>query len=114
MPFHCQFCRKESHYASWCLDLNTFASCHSPLDANLAKDFQNQCHILNSSPDWFVDIRESAHMTSTSSTLDSATPNLGADIVVFGHGDSASISHIGKSCIIPHILLLDIVVPKHT
>ncbi|GKB35432.1 retrovirus-related pol polyprotein from transposon TNT 1-94 [Tanacetum coccineum] len=112
-PPHCQLCRKDGHYANRCPDLHTFARHPSSLDANLAEAFQAQCN--TSAPDWFVDTGASAHMTSDSAHLDAAASYSGNESVIFGNGNSASISHIGRSYISPNISLLDVlVVPKLT
>ncbi|GJY47625.1 hypothetical protein Tco_0436688 [Tanacetum coccineum] len=67
----------EGHYANECPDLNSFAQ-HSPpaLDANLAHAFHAQCNVVNDSPDWYVDFGASAHMTSSSAHMDSASTYL--------------------------------------
>ncbi|GJZ69162.1 putative RNA-directed DNA polymerase, partial [Tanacetum coccineum] len=103
-PPHCQLCRKDGHYANRCPNLHTFARHPSNLDANLAEAFQAQCN--TSAPDWFVDTGASAHMTSDSAHLDAAASYSGNESVIFGNGDSASISHIGRSYISPNISLL--------
>lgn len=109
----CQLCRKEGHYASQCPDLQTFARGPSSIDANLADAFHAQCS--TSAPDWYVDTGASAHMTPTSANLDAASSYSGNDFVLFGNGNDASISHIGRSHISPNISLLDVlVVPKLT
>lgn len=82
---------------------------------NLAQAFQAQCHVTNNSPDWFVYSGASTHMASSLATLDSASTYAGSDHVVFGNGNTSSISHIGNSSISKDLKLSDaIVVPNFT
>ncbi|GKE03216.1 putative RNA-directed DNA polymerase, partial [Tanacetum coccineum] len=81
----CQLCGKESHYATKCPDLNTFASRPAAIDANLAHAFQAQCNVAPESPDWFVDSGASSHMTSTTSNLDSASTYVGNEFIIFAN-----------------------------
>ncbi|GJR41372.1 retrovirus-related pol polyprotein from transposon RE1 [Tanacetum coccineum] len=109
----CQLCGKEGHYATKCPDLNTFASRPAAIDANLAHAFQAQCNVAPESPDWFVDSGASSHMTSTTSNLDSASTYVGNEFIIFANGQTAPISHVGKTNITPHIVLQDVLVVPH-
>nr|GEZ14261.1 hypothetical protein [Tanacetum cinerariifolium] len=74
---------------------------------------KSQCN--TSSPDWFVDTGASTHMTPSSTNLDVVSSYEGNDYVIFGNGNGASISHIGRLHISPNISLLDVlVVPNLT
>lgn len=114
-PPHCQLCRKEGHFANNCPDLASFAQRTPSLDANLAQAFHAQCHVTDNSPDWFVDSGASAHMTSSVTNLDSATPYSGKDQVIFGNGKVLDISHVGTSSLSKDIDLLNVlshILPK--
>ncbi|GKC47653.1 retrovirus-related pol polyprotein from transposon TNT 1-94, partial [Tanacetum coccineum] len=82
-PPHCQLCRTEGHYANDCPDLATYAQ------------------------------GASAYMTPSSANLDAVSSYAGNDSVIFGNGNGASISHIGRLYLSPNISLLDVhAVPK--
>nr|GEY50376.1 putative zinc finger, CCHC-type, Gag-polypeptide of LTR copia-type [Tanacetum cinerariifolium] len=82
----CQLCDKEGHYATKCPDLNTFASRPAAIDANLAHAFQAQCNVAPEASDWSIDSGASSHMTSTTSNLDSASPYVGNEFIIFANG----------------------------
>lgn len=84
-PPHCQLCRTNGHYANSCPDLASFARQGNDTSVNLAQAFHAQCHVNDRSPDWYVDSGATAHMTPSTSTLDSATPYNGQDQVAFGN-----------------------------
>ncbi|GJR33141.1 hybrid signal transduction histidine kinase M [Tanacetum coccineum] len=86
-------------------DVHTFACHPSTIDANLIEAFQAQCN--TSAPYWFVDTWASTHMTLDYAHLDVASSYSRNESVIFGNGDGAFISHIGRSYISLNISLLD-------
>lgn len=82
----------------------------------MADTFATQCSIRTPNvSDWYVDNGALAHMTATSSNLDSAQVYTDKDMVVVGNGNSLPISHIGNCSITPDIDLLNVlVVPRIT
>nr|GFC07278.1 retrovirus-related Pol polyprotein from transposon TNT 1-94 [Tanacetum cinerariifolium] len=52
-------------------------------------------------------------MTSTTSNLDSASPYVGNEFIIFANGQTAHILHVGKTHITPHIALQDVLVVPH-
>ncbi|GJV79029.1 zinc finger, CCHC-type containing LTR copia-type gag-polypeptide [Tanacetum coccineum] len=63
--------------------------------------------------DWYVDSGASAHMTPSSSNLDSASTYSGNELVLFGNRNASSISNVGTSILSPNIALLDVLVVPH-
>lgn len=112
-PPHCLLCRKDGHYANQCPDLPTFATRTPSIDANLATAFHARCHVADNSPDWYVDSGATAHMTPSTSNLDSAKSYSGIDHVTFGNGKSLPISLVGNSSFSKDIHLLDVLVVPH-
>lgn len=55
-----------------------------------------------------MDSGASAHMTPSSSNLDSAKPYFGNENVQVGNGNLLPISHIGTTKLNPNIQLLDV------
>lgn len=98
-----------------CPDLASFSGQGSFSNANLAQAFQAQCHVTNNSSYWFIDSSDSTYMASSLEILDSDSTYTGSDHVVFGNGNTSSISHIGNSSISKDLKLSDvIVVPNFT
>ncbi|KAJ9566476.1 hypothetical protein OSB04_002442 [Centaurea solstitialis] len=110
---HCQLCRKDGHYANQCPDLASFASRTPSIDANLATAFHARCHVADNSPDWYVDSGATAHMTPSTSNLDSAKSYSGTDHVSFGNATSLPISHVGTSSFSKDLHLHDVLVVPH-
>ncbi|KAJ9555163.1 hypothetical protein OSB04_009777 [Centaurea solstitialis] len=73
----------------------------------------SQCHVHDSSPDWYVDSGATAHMTPSPSNLDTSKQYKGQDHVSFGNGTSLSVSRIGHSSLPNNIKLLDVLVVPH-
>ncbi|GJT08980.1 retrovirus-related pol polyprotein from transposon RE1 [Tanacetum coccineum] len=70
-------------------------------------------HYANEFPDLATYAR--AHMTPSLTNLDAVSSYAGNDSVIFGNGNGASISHIGRLHLSPNISLLGVlVVPKLT
>lgn len=81
---HCQLCRTNGHYASHCPDLATYATNATASNANLAsyatnaaasnanlaQAFHAQCHVTDTTPDWYVaDSGASTHMKASPNNL---------------------------------------------
>ncbi|GJT02825.1 putative RNA-directed DNA polymerase [Tanacetum coccineum] len=60
-----------------------------------------------------ADSGASAHMTPSSSNLDSASTYSGNELVLFGNRNASSISNVGTSILSPNIALLDVLVVPH-
>ncbi|KAM0002129.1 putative RNA-directed DNA polymerase [Helianthus debilis subsp. tardiflorus] len=112
-PPHCQWCRKNGHYASACPDLKTFATRSSTSDDDLVKAFHAQCHVTHDTPDWTGDTGATDHMTSTQDCLHHSTPYKGNNQVTFGNGKRLSITHIGSSKVGDQIPLRNVLVVPH-
>ncbi|KAJ9542859.1 LOW QUALITY PROTEIN: hypothetical protein OSB04_029365 [Centaurea solstitialis] len=112
---YCQICRTNGHYADRCEQRYNRPPPTSKNMAHLAEAFSAACSINGDQSDWFMDSGASAHMTSSSSNLDSAKPYFGYENVQVGNGNLIPISHIGATQVNSNIQLLDVlVVPQIT
>lgn len=107
-PIRCQICRGVRHYATFCDQRYDGAPATS---ANLAEFFTTSCNIVAPvQSNWYLDTGASAHMTPSSSSLDSIEPYSGNNKVLVGNGDELSISHIGSCPLNTSLRLLDVLV----
>ncbi|GKB85874.1 retrovirus-related pol polyprotein from transposon RE1 [Tanacetum coccineum] len=107
-PPHCQLCRTDGHYADKCPDIERIISQRSKSfsnTANLAQAFQANCNLDSTKTpppsDWYVDSGASAHMTPSTSNLDSFVPYSGSESVQIGNGlallDVLVVPHLAKN-----------------
>lgn len=84
-------------------------------DSKLAHAFTSKCHVNTGSPDWYVDLGATAHMTPSTQHISHTAPHTGNMQVLFGNGHHLPVSHIGHSYISNNLLLRDaLVIPKLT
>lgn len=80
---HCQLCRIDGHYASYCPNLASYATKAVSSDANLAHAFHAQCHVTDATPDWYVaDSGASTYMKASPNNLSNASPYKGQENVI--------------------------------
>ncbi|GJZ17156.1 hypothetical protein Tco_0553279 [Tanacetum coccineum] len=99
-----QLCHTYGHYADKCPDFERIIRQRSKSfsnTANLAQAFQANCNLDSTGTpppsDWYVDSGASAHMTPSTSNLDSFVPYSGSENVQIGNGKCLPISCIGTS-----------------
>ncbi|GJV60674.1 hypothetical protein Tco_1466774 [Tanacetum coccineum] len=63
------------------------------------------CQLWN--PDWYVDTRATAHMTSSTNNVSQPAPYSGNMHVIFGNGNRLPVSHMGTYMVSKKLLLRD-------